>query len=255
MAVPKMIFDRRLSMALLAVAIYLALFVVITYTLGKGMAIASIIPVVVIAWVYGFRAGIWAGALSAPVNICLCMLMGLDWVEKFYVGGVGVAGTLIEIFIGAVVGKLHDYYQRMQDELGVRKVLEAELQQHRTLELTHAEHTLRASEGRFQAIAENSPDAIIITDSNGIITYCNRATENMFACGQQDMVGQHSSMLLAPHVRESESSKRAAYMRAGEGGIVCSTFESIGVRKDGTEFPIEFPFFSWKTDDELFIPP
>ena len=178
--------------------------------------------------------------------------MGLDWVDKFYIGGVGVAGTLIEIFVGAVVGKLHDYYKRIQDELEVRKVLETELQQLRTLELTHADHTLRASEGRFQAIAENSPDAIIITDSNGIITYCNRATESMFACGQQDMVGQHSSILLAPHVRESEAANRASYMRAGEGGVLCSTFESIGVRKDGTEFPIEFPFFSWKTDDELF---
>ncbi len=62
MAVLKIIFDRRLGLALLSVVIYLALFVVITYSLGKGMAIASIIPIVVIAWGYGFRAGIWAGA-------------------------------------------------------------------------------------------------------------------------------------------------------------------------------------------------
>jgi PAS domain S-box-containing protein len=252
MAEPKILFNRRLGLALLSVFISLALFVVIASTLGKGMAIASIIPVVVIAWEYGFRAGIWAGALSAPVNIGLCMLIGLDWVDKFYVNGVGVAGTLIDVFVGAVVGKVHDYYHRLQDELDVRKVLESELQQLRTLELTQAEHTLRASEGRFQAIAENSPDAIIITGSNGIITYCNRATEKMFACGQEELVGQHSSTLLAPHVREREATNRAAYLRAGEGGIVCSTFESIGLRKDGTEFPIEFPFFSWKTDDELF---
>ncbi len=147
MAAPRVIFDRRLSMALLAVAIYLALFVIMIYTPGKGMAIAAIIPVVVIAWVYGFRAGMWAGVLSAPVNIFLCMLMGLDWVEKFYVGGVGVAGTLIEIFIGAVVGKLHDYYQRIQDELGVRKVLEAELQQHRT----RLEEMVRAKTAELEA--------------------------------------------------------------------------------------------------------
>jgi PAS domain S-box-containing protein len=59
-------------------------------------------------------------------------------------------------------------------------------------------------------------------------------------------------MLLAPRVRESEASKRARYVQAGEGGIFCATFESIAVRKDGMEFPIEFPFFSWKIDDELF---
>ncbi len=149
-------------------------------------------------------------------SVCACS-WGLTGLTSFMSSGVGVAGTLIEIFVGAVVGKLHDYYQRIQDELEVRKVLETELQQLRTLELTHADHTLRASEGRFQAIAENSPDAIIITDSSGIITYCNRATESMFACGQQDVVGQHSSILLAPHVRESEATNRAAYMRAGEG--------------------------------------
>ena len=161
MAVPKVIFDRRLGMASSAVLLYLALFVVITYTLGKGMAIASIIPVVVIAWMYGFWAGIWAGALSAPVNIGLFMLMGLDWVGKFYMGGVGVAGTLIELFVGAIVGKLHEYYKRLQEELGVRKALEAELQQHRTrleemvqaktVELAASNQQLRATLEQLQA--------------------------------------------------------------------------------------------------------
>ncbi len=211
----KKYFNNRLAIALSSVGLYLVLFVIINYTLGKGMAIAAIIPVVIIAWLYGVKAGIYAGLLSPLVNILACMLMGLDWVEKFYVGGVGAAGTLIEVFIGAVVGQLHDYYQRIQDELEVRQALEAELQQHRTRleemvrsktfeleasnqqleasleQLRASQSDMRQSRDLMENIFQGAIDGLIVTDILGVIIMANKSIENMLGYDRGELIGRH----------------------------------------------------------------
>jgi PAS domain S-box-containing protein len=208
----RIVFDRRLFISLFSFGVYAAIFALMTYMPGKGMAIAAIIPIVIIAWLYGLWAGICAGLLSPPVNILMCMLFGLDWVEKFYVGGVGIAGTLIEILIGAVVGKLHDYNKLVQDELGIRKALEAELQQHRTrleelvqfktAELEASNRQLQASQldmrqarDYLENLFRASPDAIFVTDADGYIVMANESVYDVYGYRPDEMIGQHAAIL------------------------------------------------------------
>ena len=219
MAAHKIIVDRRLYISLLSVGIYVAIFAIMTYVPGKGMAIAAIIPIIIIAWFYGVRAGICAGLLSPPVNILMCMLFGLDWVEKFYVNGVGLAGTIIEVLIGAVVGKLHDYNKRIQDELVVRKALEAELQQHRTrleelvrakiAELEASNQELRASQidmrqarDYIETLFRASPDAILVTDIDGYILMVNDSVLDVYGYQPDEIIGQHASIIAPDDERE-----------------------------------------------------
>jgi len=212
MAALKKVLDRRLYFAVFSIVIYAALFMLMAYKPGKGMAIAVIIPIVIIAWLYGVWAGICAGVLSPVVNILMCMLLGLDWIEKFYVGGVGIAGTLIEVLIGVVVGKLHDYNKRIQDELAVRTALEAELQQHRTRleemvraktsELELANEQLRASQleirqarDYLENLFKATPDAIIVTDADGYIVSANESVFDVYGYRPDELIGQHVSAL------------------------------------------------------------
>ena len=123
----------------------------------------------------------------------------------------------------------------------------------RTLELEQAAHTLRESQERFRAIAEHSPDAIIITDGKGIIRYGNSAAEAMFGYAPLEMAGQPKNILLPQRLHEGESQKQTSYVQTGRQPSICSTIKSIAVRKDGSEFPVEFPFFSWETDDKIFF--
>ncbi len=116
-----------------------------------------------------------------------------------------------------------------------------------------AEEALRESEERFRAIAENSPDAITITDSSGIILYCNSATERIFGYAQNELVGKQSSIMLAPRLHARESMNRDKYNRTGKSNVIGSTIESWAVRKDGTEFPMEFSLFSWEINGEIFF--
>ena len=258
----KKYFNNRCAIALSSVALYWVLFVIITYTLGKGMAIAAIIPVVIIAWLYGVKAGICAALLSPLVNILACMLMGLDWVEKFYVGGVGAAGTLIEVFIGAVVGQLHDYYQRIQDELEVRKVLEAELHQHRTrleemvrsktFELEASNQQLEASLEQLRAsqsdirqardfmenIFQAAIDGLIVTDIHGAIVMANKSIEHMLGYDRRELIGRHVSEV--SYDQEGYHDWSLHMMQELAERHFVDHFETMLKRKDGAGCFIEF---------------
>ena len=257
----KKYFSSRLAIALLSVALYIVLFALIAYTPGRGMAIASIIPIVAIAWEYGFRAGIWAGLLSPPVNIILCMVMGLDWVEKFYVGGVGVAGSLIELFIGAVVGKLHEYNRRTRDELVQRQALELELQQHRTrleemvrsktAELEGSNQQLEASLEQLRAsqfdmrqardlmenIFQAAIDGLIVTDIQGAIVMANKSIEHMLGYDKRELIGRHISEV--SYDKDGYRDRSRHMMQELAERHYVDHFETMLKRKDGAGCFIE----------------
>ncbi len=260
----KMVFDRRLYISLFSVGIYVAFFALMTYMPGKGMAISAIIPIVIIGWFYGVRAGIYAGLLSPPVNILMCMLFGLDWVEKFYVGGVGIAGTLIEILIGAVVGKLHDYNKRVQDELVVRKALETELQQHRTrledlvqaktAELEASNQQLQASQVEmrqardyFENLFRTSPDAIFVTDADGYIVMANESVYEVYGYSPEELIGQHASSL-TPDNERAWNENIVLVERVFELGLV-RNWVAVRQHKDGRIIQVETSVVLLKNPD------
>jgi len=120
-------------------------------------------------------------------------------------------------------------------------------------ERKQAEAALWESEERFRAIAEHSPDAIITADSSTTMLYCNSAAEKMFGYTKQELVGQSSALLLPPQLRAKEQMNRGSYLFDGDPGIICLTLESVALRKDGTEFSIEFSLFSWEIENEFFF--
>ena len=150
--------------------------------------------------------------------------------------GGGIAGHIGFIFIALVVGRLSDLQVRLRGELLARQEAEQELNDYRAdlerLVVERAQELLETQE-RFRAIAENSPDAIIITDAAGVNIYCNRGAEIMFGYGQDEIVGHNSIMFLPPEMREEEQSRRASLMQSGKHVAITATIESDMVRKDG----------------------
>ncbi|NMM24480.1 MAG: PAS domain S-box protein [Phycicoccus sp.] len=87
---------------------------------------------------------------------------------------------------------------------------------------------------RLSAIVEFSGEAIFSSTLDGIITEFNRAAENTFGYTQDEIVGMSRS-LLSPKDRADEASGMLATIRTGQPVM---GFETIRVRKDGTEFPV-----------------
>ena len=100
-----------------------------------------------------------------------------------------------------------------------------------------AEQSLRDSELRFRSVAETAIEGIISIDERGLISYWNPGAERMFNRPAAEVVGEPVSIALPERVMPA--------LAAHSEEIVGTTFETIGIRRDGSTFPIELSLSSW----------
>jgi PAS domain S-box-containing protein len=135
------------------------------------------------------------------------------------------------------------HLQRTNDELN-REI--AERQQ--------AETALRASEERFRAIAESAHDAIISADSRDAIVSWNPGAEAIYGYRADEILGAPFARLRPAHEQGNAPFPSASSSdAAGASSRVGRTLEATGVRKDGSEFPLEATIGSWSTAQGSFV--
>jgi len=117
---------------------------------------------------------------------------------------------------------VHDITDRKQAEEKVSKAGE---------ELKASHEYLKESEGRFRQLASAAFEAIAIHD-DGVLLMANDQFFTMFGYKSEELLNRNViSKTIAPEAR-AEMKKGIAAGRLGP-------YESIGMRKDGTKFPIE----------------
>ena len=109
-----------------------------------------------------------------------------------------------------------------------------------------AEQVLQESEERFKAVAESSPDAILISDQNGAIIFWNNAAAEMFGYEERGIVGKSYTMLLPERLRDQDQKAGQKFLETGMLSSNKQPLETIALRKDGSEFPVEITFSGWK---------
>jgi formate hydrogenlyase transcriptional activator len=114
--------------------------------------------------------------------------------------------------------------------------------------LKFSEQDAAAEEKRAQAVLAQStieqlfefcPDAVLLTDSNGIVRSANPRTEELFGYAPGELVGQPIEILVPQRFRADHPRHRrnyGAHPRARQMGADLNLF---GRRKDGTEFPVD----------------
>ena len=111
-----------------------------------------------------------------------------------------------------------------------------------------AEIALRESERRFRSVFESATDAIVLADENGIISSWNRSAQAIFGYTEGELLGKPLTVLMPPRYRGRHGEGLSRYRNgAGEGPVIGRTLELHGLRKDGTEFPIELSVAVWQT--------
>ena len=163
----------KLLLVLLSVFVYVACFLLIYYTRDFGMGVVAVIPVVVVAWLYGCVPGIVAAVLTLPLNILLSEYLGVEWMERMILKGASIPGTIALMLMGGVVGRLRDLNIRVKGELSHRKRAEEALKKaHDELEFRVQERTaeLKKTKGHLDNIIESSLDGFEVTDKTGKIT-------------------------------------------------------------------------------------
>ena len=102
-----------------------------------------------------------------------------------------------------------------------------------------AEEALRVSEGRFRALYEFSPDAILVTGENGEIAEANPQVERFFGYSRAELVGNPVEILIPERFTKSHPEHRRDYNAHPRTRTMGIGLELYGKRKDGSEFPID----------------
>jgi len=103
-----------------------------------------------------------------------------------------------------------------------------------------AEDAVRESEARNRAILDSALDAVITIDDRGRVIEFNRAAERIFGHSAQTAVGRDmASLIVPPSLRETHRRGLARYLETGVPAVLDRRLELIGMRADGSEFPVE----------------
>jgi PAS domain S-box-containing protein len=108
---------------------------------------------------------------------------------------------------------------------------------------------LAASEARQRAVVANMADALVVTDTRGMIESVNAAAQRLFGWGASELIGREAA-LLVPHVR--------AMHAASEGGAggdpaqpAANVGELHGLRRDGSAFPLDMALSEVREQDGI----
>src|SRR3990167_5752127 len=117
---------------------------------------------------------------------------------------------------------------------------------HRTVEILSRQ--VKILEERYRAITETVVDAIISIDEEGRIILCNPATKKMFGY-EDEIIGSNITALMPERYHKAHKNGMERYLNTGIPKIIGSTVEVVGVKKDGTEFPIilGIPVFRYRS--------
>ena len=96
---------------------------------------------------------------------------------------------------------------------------------------------------------EFAPDALLATDTDGLILNANSRAERLFGYGSGELTGQPIEVLVPERFRGGHVHMRAMFTHSGGNREMDAGAELFGVRKDGTEFPVEISLSHFHSGD------
>ncbi len=97
----------------------------------------------------------------------------------------------------------------------------------------------RRLEDRFRLVVEATPNAVVVTNRQGVIELINSQTEKLFGYTRDELLGLSVDVLVPPRLRGQHPQYRASYLHQPQTRPMGSGRELYGLRKDGSEFPVE----------------
>jgi PAS domain S-box-containing protein len=106
--------------------------------------------------------------------------------------------------------------------------------------ISHLDITERwQTEAQMTMLLESPIDALMIVDHDGLIQMVNSQMEQMFGYTRDELIGQSMEILLPHRFRRQHRQHIAGYVARPRMRSMGTGLELFGLRKEGTEFPLE----------------
>jgi two-component system, cell cycle sensor histidine kinase and response regulator CckA len=111
----------------------------------------------------------------------------------------------------------------------------------------------RRNDELLRSVLDNTLDAIITIDEQGTILMINHAGETIFDQVAADIIGQNVRVLMPAPYHSEHDGYLANYLRGGEAKVIGIGREVMGLRSDGSTFPLDLAVNEFRLDNQRFF--
>ena len=159
--------------------------------------------------------------------------------EKHLPQIVAVSGIVIEIILFYIIFSMHHMGKQTQkraEELA-KNILDER----------------KNADNKFRLVVESSPSGLIMINSERQIVMVNDRMKALFGYSGEELLGREVEMLLPHQFRKDHVTNVQNYFKMPIPRAMGTGRDLFGIRKDGSQIPVEIGLSPLKTDDGLFI--
>lgn len=189
---------------------------------------------------------------ASPVSIILLPIMNNDlllgvlelaFIKPLDDSGTKLLGNLVPMLgLNMTILERNHQTRRLLEETqdqARRMASQGSLLEEQSVEMEARHAELMQTETWFRSILESTPEGLLVVDEHGAIILCNPRAEHIFSYEHGELIGQNVDMLVPARFRAEHPANREKFMQEQGARQMGGCLGQYGIRKDGSEFPIE----------------